>query len=88
MLPLSSHLYSYVTVFTIFAQAGGLIAAYIIEITLHYEKILETHCKVSEHGDYGVLFESFNLVLTRIPSYYMHVSCPCKEPFVNEVISR
>ena len=49
-LTLSSHLHSHVTVFTIFAQAGGLVAAYIIEITLHYEKLLETHCRVSIHN--------------------------------------
>ena len=55
-LTLSSHLYSYVTVFTIFAQAGGLVAAYIIEITLHYEKLLETHCRVNKHNII-ILFE-------------------------------
>lgn len=42
---LSGHSYSYVAMFTICAQAAGLIAAYALGFAYHYNSLIKTHCR-------------------------------------------
>ena len=47
LVPLGSHSYLYVTLFTISAQATGLVAAYLLGIIFYYDSLIKTHCTVS-----------------------------------------
>ena len=44
---LSGHSYLYVAMFTIVAQAAGLIAAYTLGFAYHYNSLIKSHCSVS-----------------------------------------
>ncbi len=45
--PLLSFSYRYVVMFTIAVQAVSLLAAYILGVSYHYNKLIRTHCIVS-----------------------------------------